>query len=434
MDSAPRDSAENTRDAARREDQQLLSERTRLMLPSAIRELLSGPTLRGTPPLLSLGGGLPAREALPFDAVAEAADHVLRRAAAGLQYAPTEGDPRLQPLVAAELTAAFGRTVAPDHVLITTGSQQAIDLLARVLLDPDDVAVVESPTYVGALRALAPSGSRMVPVAVDADGMDTSKLEALLVDGLRPKLCYVVATFSNPSGATLSAERRRHLAELAAHYGFVVVEDDPYHPLRFHGSPLAPVAASSDKVAYLGSFSKVVAPGLRVGYVAGPDWLLRPLVLAKQATDLNTSSLGQALVAHLLERPGWFGSHVDRLRSLYAHRADALLTAVAARLSGQLEISAPPAGGMYAWASIVATDVNAATLAAAALKKGTAVVPGGQFAVDGGFDLDVRLSFSMLSPLELDEAVRRLGAAFAALGAVGARSDPGTECRRRPPI
>jgi 2-aminoadipate transaminase len=401
-----------------------LSGRARLMLPSAIRELLSD----ATRPLLSLGGGLPAQEALPFDALADAAEDVLRRRGTGLQYAPTEGDPHLRALVAAELTARFGRTVAPDHVVMMTGSQQALDLVARVLLDPDDVAVVESPTYVGALRALAPWAPRLVPVAVDGDGIDTTQLEALLIGGLQPKLCYVVPTFSNPSGATLSAERRRHLADLAARYGFLVIEDDPYHELRFRGAPIAPVAADNAEVVYLGSFSKVVAPGLRVGYAVGPDWLVRPLVLAKQATDLNTTSLGQALVVHLLERPGWFMAHVEQLRTLYALRADALLRAIRSWLPGRLDVRSPPAGGMYVWASIAAGDVTAATLATAALDHGTAVVPGTQFSVDGGFDRDIRLSFSTLSPSELDEAVQRLRAAFTTLGAALPRVDADAEC------
>jgi 2-aminoadipate transaminase len=260
-------------------------------------------------------------------------------------------------------------------------------------------------------------------VAVDGDGMDTSRLAALLREGLRPKLCYVVATFSNPSGTTLSAERRRHLAELAARYGFLIVEDDPYHRLRFHGSALAPVAAQGGGVAYLGSFSKVVAPGLRVGYVAAPEWLVRPLIIAKQATDLNTSSLAQVLVGHVLRRPGWLRDHVEQLRSLYAVRADALLVAVRTRLPGRLVIPAPPAGGMFAWASIMAAGITGATLAATALDHGTAVVPGNEFAVDDRFPRDVRLSFSMLSAPELDEAVRRLGAAFDALGAMDQRVD-----------
>jgi 2-aminoadipate transaminase len=392
-----------------------LSERAGRMLPSTIRDLLASP-----PPaagsVLSLGGGLPPPEAFPFDALADAAHRLLRARRAGvLQYAPTEGDADLRARVAADVTALAGRPVPVEHIVITTGSQQALDLLGRVLLDPGDVAVVESPTYVGALRALAPWGARLVAVPSDGEGIDTGQLEAALADGLRPKLCYVVATFSNPNGATLAAARRRHLAELADRYQFLVVEDDPYRLLRFRGEPLAPVAAHTADVAYLGSFSKIVAPGLRVGYVAAPDWLVRPLVLAKQAADLNTSSLAQALVVSLLEQPGWLDRHVGCLRPLYAARADALLTALDTHVAGRLDVPAPPAGGMFAWATIRTEGITGPSLAAAALAYGVAVVPGEQFAVDGGFDHEVRLSFSMLTPSELEEAVRRLASTFAAL-------------------
>ncbi|HKA04429.1 MAG TPA: PLP-dependent aminotransferase family protein [Acidimicrobiales bacterium] len=392
-----------------------LSERAQRMLPSTIRELLSSPS-RAADAVLSLGGGLPPPEALPFDAVADAADRILRAHRVGaLQYAPTEGDADLRARVAADVTALAGRPVPVENIVITTGSQQALDLLGRVLLDRGDVAVVESPTYVGALRALAPCGARLVPVRSDGEGIDTDQLETALTGGLRPKLCYLVATFSNPNGATLTAARRRHLAELATRYQFLVVEDDPYRLLRFRGEPIAPVAAHTTEISYLGSFSKIVAPGLRVGYVSAPDWLARPLALAKQAADLNTSSLAQALVAGLLEQPGWLDGHVERLRRLYAMRADALLTALDTYLAGHLDVLARPDGGMFAWATIRTDPITAPALAAAALAHGVAVVPGEQFAVDGGFDHELRLSFSMLTPLELDEAVCRLASAFATL-------------------
>jgi 2-aminoadipate transaminase len=392
------------------------------MLPSTIRDLLSAPPR--TTSLLSLAGGIPPPEAFPAEALAAAAEHVLRAGGAGaLQYAPTEGEPALRARIAADLSAIAGRPVSVEQVVVTTGSQQALDLLGRVLLDPGDVAVIEHPTYVGALRALAPWSPRLVPVAVDGDGIDTDQLEALLVDGLRPKLCYVVATFSNPSGATLAAARRRHLAELAGRYRFVVVEDDPYRVLRFRGADLAPVLAHDSEVAYLGSFSKVVAPGLRVGYVAAPDWLVRPLVLAKQATDLATATLTQVLVAHLLGQPGWLDGHVRMLQQLYAARAGALLTGLDQRLAGRLTVLAPPDGGMFAWATITAADVTAPALAAAALDHGVAVVPGAQFAVDDSFHHHVRLSFSALSPAELAEAADRLASAFQALEAPETRGE-----------
>jgi 2-aminoadipate transaminase len=295
--------------------------------------------------------------------------------------------------------------------VVTAGSQQALDLIGKVLLDPGDVAVVEHPAYVGALRAFAAYQPRVVGVPVDAAGLDTDRLAGMLRGGLRPKVCYVVPNFSNPSGVTMSAPRRAHLGELAARYGFLVVEDDPYGRLRFTGDDVAPVAAGSAQVAYLGSFSKLVAPGLRVGYAVVPPWLFRPLVVAKQAVDLNSGALGQRLVAELLAEPDWFARHVAGLRRLYAARADALTGALGRRLADRLRVDRPQ-GGMFVWASLLIPGLDALTLARTAMAHGVAVVPGDEFSVDGGFPTDLRLSFSMLDPPRLAAAVDRLAAAF----------------------
>lgn len=388
-----------------------LAARTDGMRASKLRELVAA----GPGPVLPLGGGLPPPEAFPAAELAAAAERVLAGGAAALQYAPTEGDGRLRELVAADLAGRLGLTVPPARLVVTAGSQQALDLVAKVLLDPGDVAVVESPTYVGALRAFAPYQPRFVEVPVDGHGLDTGALAGLLAGGLRPKLCYTVPNFSNPSGATLSPQRRRQLAELAAQYGFLVVEDDPYQQLRFAGVDVPPVAAGeAEHVLYLGSFSKVVAPGLRVGYAAVPEWLLRPLVVAKQAADLNTSSLAQRLVAELLAAPGWVGEHVDGLRARYRTRAAALVGAVGRRLSGRLQAPAP-AGGMFVWAAIEEGSVDALALARACHRHGVAVVPGNEFSLADAFPHHLRLSYSMLDAEGLDEAVARIGRAFDAL-------------------
>jgi len=382
------------------------------MRPSMVREMVAS---AGSRPLLTLAGGLPPAEAFPFEAVAAAARRLLASGdSTVLQYAPTEGDPRLLRLVAQDVEQRLGIAGAVGRVLITTGSQQALDLVAKVLLDPGDVAVVECPTYVGALRAVAAYEPRIVGVPMDGEGMDTDALARLLAGGLRPKLCYVVPNFSNPSGATMSVARRAHLAELSTQYGFLIVEDDPYGQLRFRGEDVAPIAGHPGAdVLYLGSFSKTVAPGLRVGYAVAPQWLGRQLVVAKQATDLTSSSFNQQLVAELLETPGWLATHLDGLRSLYSARADALTSSLDRHVGERIGTSLPaPDGGMFLWTTIAAEGIDAGALTAACLAHDVAIVPGTEFTLGGGFERDVRLSFSLLSPSDLDEAARRIALAF----------------------
>ena len=278
----------------------LLSRRGRGATSSVIRDLLQ---LTNRPDVLSLAGGLPAPESFPIARLREAADAVLegsgRYGPEAVQYGPTEGIPALREWVAEIYTASGGACSAAD-VLITTGSQQGLDLLARALVDPGDDVVVESPSYVGALQALSGCDPCLVPVAADRDGLRTDVLEERLVAGLRPALCYVVANFQNPSGATLAIERRRHLAALAERYRFVIVEDDPYGALRFRGSPLPPVRSFTPLAVTLGTVSKLLAPGLRVGWLAAPSWLHGPLVRLKQAADLHTSTLCQRMAVELL--------------------------------------------------------------------------------------------------------------------------------------
>ncbi|MFC0527708.1 aminotransferase-like domain-containing protein [Phytohabitans kaempferiae] len=391
-----------------------LARRTAGMRSSKLRDLIAVTT---SGPVLSLAGGLPPPEAMPLEALAAAADRLFARGdPALLQYSTTEGDPVLREVVAADLRDRLGLPDPAGRLIVTTGSQQALDLVGKVLLDPGDAAVVESPTYVGALRALAAYEPRFVGIPVDESGMDTDHLAGLLARGLRPKLCYTVPNFANPSGTTLAGERRGHLAELAARYGFLVVEDDPYGQLRFAGADVPPVARYGEQVLYLGSFSKLVAPGLRVGYAAAPPWLVRPLAVAKQATDLNSSSLAQRLVAEALAVPGWFEDHLAGLRALYRSRAAALVGAIGERLGGRM--SAPmPDGGMFTWAELAGGGAGALEVAKAAMRRGVAVVPGDEFSVTDAFPHALRLSFSMLPPEHLVEAVQRLAEALDELSA-----------------
>jgi 2-aminoadipate transaminase len=378
---------------------------------STLRDLVAAASASDTQHVLSLAGGLPPAQALPVDALHAAVERVLAAGGDALQYCPTEGVGDLLDLIAADLQTRLGIPEPRGRMVITAGSQQALDLIGKVLLDPGDVAVVEHPGYVGALRAFAAYQPRFVGVPVDDGGIDTAQLAEMLDAGLRPKLCYLVPNFSNPSGATLCAQRRVHLAELSARHGFLVVEDDPYGQLRFTGEALPPIATIGGQVAYLGSFSKVIAPGLRVGYAVVPNWLVRPLVVAKQAADLNSSTFAQRLVAEILKDQAFINAHVAMLVDLYRERAQALLAAVERVLRGRLRARVP-VGGMFSWASIEARGVDAIALCRAAMTRGVALVPGNEFTVDGGFPADVRLSFAMLDPDEITEAVTRVGAAL----------------------
>ena len=384
-----------------------LSRRLAAVRGSAIRDLL---TLTARADVLSLAGGLPAAAALPRERIAEAAARALTGSAA-VQYSETAGIAGLREVVAAHETDRIGRPVTPTDVVVTSGSQQALDLVARALLDPGDPVVVEDPVYVGALQVLQAAGAEVHPVPLDADGLRVDLLGERLAAGLRPRLVHTVASFHNPRGVTLSQERRRALVELAERYGFLVVEDDPYGLLAFDGAPPLPVAAHGDRVVRLGSASKVLAPALRVGWLTGPPALATAVERLKQSTDLCGSSLTQAITAELLADEPWFTAHVAGLRTANAQRAQALTAAVDAEL-GDRVVRSTPTGGMFVWMDFTdGTDTTA--LLPRAVEQGVGFVPGSAFATDGGFTSSARLCFATYPPTELAEAVRRLARALA---------------------
>jgi 2-aminoadipate transaminase len=389
----------------------LLSRRGRSVTSSIIRDLLH---LTTRPDVLSMAGGLPAPESFPVDRLRLAADTVLagsgRYGPEAIQYGPTEGIPALREWVAETYQARGGECRAED-VLITTGSQQGLDLLARALVDPGDHVVVEAPSYVGALQALAGSDPHVVPIPADRDGLRTDLLEEQLAAGLTPRLCYVVANFQNPSGATLALDRRRHLAALADQYGFVIVEDDPYGALRFRGSPLPPVRSFTNLAVTLGTVSKLLAPGLRVGWLAAPAWLHGPLVRLKQAADLHTSTLCQRMAVDVLSDDAFMPDHLARLGPFYGERCDALATALERSLGGQVAFDLPD-GGMFLWVRLTEAATSVRDLLPRAVEAGVAFVPGEAFHVDGSGADRIRLSFSTLTPEELAEAAARLAAAL----------------------
>jgi len=379
----------------------LLSATARGSESSAIRDLLQHAR---RPDVISLAGGIPAPELFPLARIREAVDTSLDRLGpVAVQYGLTAGEAETREL-AARLTGA-GTT--PEEVVITTGSQQALDLLARVLLDPGDTVVTSDPDYLGALQALRTRSPRFEPVALDSDGMRTDLLEERLEAGMTPKLCYVVSNFHNPTGASLSAERRHHLSDLAAHYGFLVIEDDPYGDLWFGDGPNEPIGPDNPMVIRLRSISKIVAPGLRIGWMTGPKWLREAIEVAKQSADLHTSTFSQAVMVATISNPAWFDAHLDQVRAHYRAQRDAMVAALESHLGDRISYQIPQ-GGMFLWAHTnhAATDVNA--LLPKALEAGVAFVPGAAFAVSSPATNALRLSYATVPPAQLDDAAARL--------------------------
>ncbi len=379
----------------------VLSQRAQGVRSSAIRDLLK---LTEQPHILSMAGGLPAPDTFPVGALAEAAQTLLADPAT-VQYTTTEGLPTLRGWVAARTAAP----IDPDDVLVTTGSQQGLDLVVRALTDPGDTVAADSPGYLGALQVLQANGCRVLPVPVDGDGLDPAALEGLLETGERPRLVYTCASLQNPTGTTLPDERRRHLADLAERYGFVIVEDDPYSALRWAGDQPDPMITLTDRAVWLSTFSKTLAPGLRLGWMVAPEAVRSAVTRLKQSADLHTSTLSQHLAAAVVSRPGWFEQHLAGLVPVYAARARALAAALHAEL-GDRATFAEPAGGMFLWVTLDGVDTDA--LLPRAIDAGMAFVPGSVFHVDGGGTDALRLSFATLDADTLAEGARRLATAI----------------------
>lgn len=378
---------------------------------SAIRDLL---TLTAQPDMISFAGGLPAPELFPAEETMAAAERALvEMPQTALQYGPTEGFAPLRELVAAWL-GRLGIDTPARHVLITAGSQQGLDLLGRLLIDPDAPVAVEEPTYLGALQAWQTCQPHYLPLPVDEQGLDLDALEAILLGGARPRFLYLVSCFQNPTGVTLAAARRERLIDLAAHYHLPIVEDDPYGELYYDGERATPLAALDiarhgelRHVIYLGTLSKLLAPGLRVGWMAAPRPLIDQLAMVKQGLDLHTGSTAQA-VAYYACRDGLLDRHVPRLRAAYAERRDAMLAALEQSLPPGASWTRP-AGGMFLWVTLPGR-ANTEHLLKAALAAKVAFVPGRPFHPGGGGANTLRLNFSHSSPEWIAEGVRRLGA------------------------
>jgi 2-aminoadipate transaminase len=386
------------------------AQRTSRLRASTIRELLK---LTESRDILSLAGGLPSPDSFPLIDLRRESDRLLSEFGPSVvQYSATDGVPVLRSWIAEHAGATFGRTVDPEtQILVTHGSQQALDLIGKVMVDEGDVVVVEDPGYLGMIQCFDLYGPQFEAVPGDENGMRTDVLAERLANGLRPKLVYVVANFHNPTGATLAFARRQHLAELADAYGFLIVEDDPYGAIRFRGAELAPVASFSDRVVHLSTFSKMVAPGFRVGWCIGPPAIIAMLNKAKQATDLHTSTFAQYLLANLVSQPGWLDDHRRSIVPIYRERADALADALAAEF-GERALFHRPDGGMFLWATFPELT-NTDAFAVNSIEAGVAFIPGQAFAVDQQPRSTARFSFATLSPEQLRVAAARLGQAYA---------------------
>ena len=386
-----------------------LAERAHAMNPSAIREILK---ITERPGILNFAGGLPSPETFPVEAMRTACDVVLGGAAArpSLQYAASEGLPELRQWVAAEM-AKRGATVSPDQVLITTGSQQGLDLIAKVLLDKDSPLLVESPTYLGALQAFKPMQPRVISIASDSGGISLPDLRQQLSKaeqiGERPRFIYLLPNFQNPTGRTMDEQRRNDIIVLCREFGLPIVEDNPYGELWFDAPPPAPLLARwPEGVLYLGSFSKILAPGLRLGYVIAPPALYPKLLQAKQAADLHTPGFNQRVVAEVI-KDGFLDQHVPTIRARYHAQRDAMLTALARELGPTGAEWTEPVGGMFVWVRLP-EGLNAQALLPKAVDAGMAFVPGAPFYADNADPRTLRLSFVTATPDQIDRGIALL--------------------------
>lgn len=384
-----------------------ISLRAQRLTSSAIREILK---VTEDPSVISFAGGVPSPQTFPVGLMKEACARILDAAPhAALQYAPTEGYTPLREWIAER------HRVPADRVLITTGSQQALDLLAKVLIDPGSRVLVENPTYLGALQAFSLFEPELAPMACDDDGIVPEALNGETLRGAR--FVYAMPNFQNPTGRRLSASRRRQFVAAMEAAGVVVIEDDPYGELAYAGEPLPTMLSMNpDGVVYLGSFSKIVAPGLRVGYAIAPEPLMKKLVQAKQAADLHTSGFAQRMVHEALGT-GFLEAHVQQIRALYAAQRDSMLASLASHCRSHMSWNVPE-GGMFLWARIP-DAVDAARLLETSLAPASgprvAFVPGTPFYAGAADTHTLRLSFVTVPPPRIEEGVAQLASALARL-------------------
>lgn len=389
------------------------AQRTHGMRRSEVRELLK---LTEQPGIISFGGGLPAPEVFPIREFETACTRVLReQGARALQYSTTEGYRPLREMIARH-TCRYGVTVTPENILITSGSQQALDLIGKVFINQGDHLLVERPTYLAALQAWNTYQAQYTAVPMDDDGLMTDALEAALRGG--PKFIYALPNFQNPTGVTMSLERRRELVRLADHYGVPILEDDPYGQLRYEGEHLPSIVAVDSEyrsgngkpytgnVMYMSTFSKTLAPGLRLGWVTGPTDVIERLVQAKQGADLHTSTFNQ-MVAYEVAHGGFLDEHVKVIRRVYRERRDAMLAAMRECFPDGTTWTHPQ-GGLFLWVRFPEW-LDAADVLRESVKEGVAFLAGAPFFFDRTNANTARFNFSNADPERIREGVRRIG-------------------------
>lgn len=387
------------------------AQRTQRMQSSAIRELLK---LVTEPDVISFAGGLPGPDVFPIKEFNQACTKVLsEEGSLALQYGTTEGYQPLREKIA-EITSQYGIGVTADNILITSGSQQALDLLGKTFINPGDKILTEAPTYLGAIQAWNAYGADFVTVPSDDDGMITDALDHALRYG--PKFIYVLPNFQNPSGTTLPLERRVQLVDLAERYGVPIVEDDPYGQLRYEGEHIPAVevldcriretnSCYSGNVIYLSTFSKTLAPGLRLAWVVAPPEVIRKMVLSKQGADLHTATFNQ-VVAYEVIKNGFLDEHIHLIRKVYRERRDAMLNSLAREMPAGVRWTHPQ-GGLFLWATLP-EEMDTAQIFTEAIKEKVAFVPGASFFPCGGGHNTMRLNFSYATTEQIEEGVGRL--------------------------
>lgn len=375
----------------------------------AIKQILK---YMADPAIISFGGGSPAKEAFPLETVEEIAHEVLHEnGAALLQYGATEGFAPLRASYIEHIAKPKGLQLKENEVITLTGSQQGLDLAAKIFLDPGDVVLVEAPTFLGTLHTLNTYEAKLVPVEMDDEGVDLNDLEAK-VKAHHPKIFYVIPTFQNPTGKTLGAARRKAIAELAAKYEFIVLEDDPYGELRYRGEVQPPIKNydTVGNVILLNSFSKILSPGLRVGIAAAAPEIIQKMAVAKQGSDTHTSNIPQAIADSFL-RKGLLRGHLEKILPIYRARLDAMLQGLDTFFPGSFRHTSPE-GGLFVWGELSSSAIDMPQLLArAASECKVAFVPGQYFYIDPATmgQNTMRLNFSASSPEEIQVGLERLG-------------------------